>query len=190
LAEDLSDQREGPYQLIKGFGELSKLCDRDALKQTRLNAMAQTLHEAYLVKYGGGNKPSHKPWKDLAWTFRTSNQQAADHLRVKLRTIGLDLVDGPVPNPTPFKPSKEEWSLLAQLEHRRWTVEKELLKWTPGKETDYRNKVHACLVDWDELSPDAQGKDLDQIKAYEKAIKAGGYSIIRESAHAAQLSLG
>ncbi len=190
LADDLSEQREGAYRFIKGFGIISNLCNLKEIQLTKLNNMAKVLHKNYLTerKKDGtydASKQSHQPWETLGWHYRASNQQAADHLRVKLRTIGLELVDAKTATEEDvgFNPNDGESSILTQLEHRRWMVEKELLQWKPGIQTDLENKVHSSLVKWDRLSETEKKKDEQQIKAYQDAIAAGEYKVIREGAH-------
>lgn len=181
LADDLSGQQEGVYQAIRSFGLLPELCKREALQQDRLNGMARTLHEAYLAANQPLNpaKASHKSWDRLDWMFRQSNREAADHIRVKLRTLGFDWADAPAEKPAPFNPAAKESMMLAKLEHCRWVVEKELLNWSPGARTDYDRKIHACLVAWDKLSDDEKKKDMDQVRALGEALRAGGYAIVK-----------
>ncbi len=186
LADDLSRQGDGKYKMIKGFGALTNLCQLDVFQQERLDRMARALHEAYLAAQPvlKPEEASHKQWPELAWLFRQSNRNAADHLRVKLRTVGLDWklekIDPNGPG-VPFNLSDENLSRLARLEHCRWEVEKMLTCWTQGDKTDYDDKIHPCLVKWDKLPHEEQRKDFDQIRACAKALQAGGYTIIQEA---------
>jgi len=184
LADDLSKQKEGVYQEIRGFGLLADLCQPDSLQQARLDKMAMALHQAYLddCQPLNPNKDSHKPWEKLDWIYRQSNRIAADHIRVKLRTLGLDWADDPSGKPVTFNPTPEEQMLLSKLEHCRWVVEKELFNWSPGDQTDYDRKIHTCLVEWDKLSDTEKQKDMVQVLALAKAMQAGGYAMAKKGA--------
>ncbi len=183
LADDLSGQSQGVYRVVHSFGLLQELCKQDALKQERLNAQACALHDAYLAANQPLNpaKASHKSWDELEWLFRQSNRNAADHIRVKLRTLGLDWADTPSGTPMAFNPSAEEKVMLAKLEHCRWVVEKELFNSAPGEKTDYDQKIHTCMVEWDTLSDTEKKKDIDQITALAEALRAGGYKIVKDT---------
>jgi voltage-gated potassium channel Kch len=184
LADDLSGQKEGVYRAIRSFGLLVDLCRPESLQQVRLDAMARSLHEAYLAASQPLNpaKASHKPWEKLDWAFRQSSRNAADHIRVKLRTLGLEWAVAPSGTPVAFNPSPEDRMLLSKLEHCRWVVEKELYNWSAGDQTDCDRKIHTCLVDWDKLSDIEKQKDMDQVLALAGAMRAGGYGLIEEGA--------
>jgi Trk K+ transport system NAD-binding subunit len=184
LADDLSAQQEGAYRVVRSFGQLPQLCQRDSLQQCRLDAMARALHEAYLAGCQPLNpaKASHQPWDKLDWIFRQSNRNAADHIRVKLRTLGLDWAEAAAGAPVAFNPDPDERMLLSKLEHCRWVVEKELFNWSAGDQTDYDRKIHTCLVEWDKLGDAEKQKDMDQVNALAGAMRAGGYAMIEEGA--------
>lgn len=182
LADDLSQQADGAYRCIQGFGVLPDLCKRESLQQNRLNAMARAMHEAYLTAnqpLRPNEKPSHRPWSELPWELQQSNRHAVDHLRVKLRTLGFDWSDASDAVPVPFNPSDGELKELAVLEHRRWEIEKILFNWSFDQQTDYGRKMHDCMVDWQNLSDEEKQKDFDQINAFAQILHAGHYVVIQ-----------
>jgi len=68
-------------------------CRLSAILNEEQDRLPRVLHEQYLIaerlKSGFGSKPSHKPWQELAENLKDSNRQAADHIPIKLRALGL-----------------------------------------------------------------------------------------------------
>ena len=181
LVNDLSRQEEGTYRHIKGFGDLSSLCSEESLTQSRLDRMAFAVHQAYLAANEPEEKPTYKPWEELDWNTKQTNRLAVDHIRVKLRTIGFACIDGaPTGKDLFMKVVDEHLKELGRLEHCRWMVATQLANWTVGEKTDYNEKIHACLVEWDQLPEKEKQKDYDQILAIPEILQAGGYSIVAE----------
>ncbi|MFA6930814.1 MAG: NAD-binding protein [Lentisphaeria bacterium] len=181
LVNDLSQQEAGTYRHIKGFGDLSNLCSEESLNQSRLDRMALAVHQAYLDANNPEEKPTHQSWEKLNWNTKQSNRLAVDHIRVKLRTIGLDCTEGVPGDPALFvKRVGKHQEELGRLEHCRWMTAKQLANWTVGEKTDYKEKIHACLVKWEQLPEKEKQKDYSQILAIPDILRAGGYSIIAE----------
>jgi len=178
LAEDLTEQSEGSYKIIRGFGAIEGLCRLEEMRLERVDAIARVFHEAYLDVFGDGGAPSHSQWQDLSWQYRQSNRLLAEHLRVKLRAIGLDWTDERSAATAKFDPEQSELEMLAKLEHCRWMVEKILSKWVVGERSDYGNRVHECMVKWDELSQNEKQKDIKIIESIPAALEKGGLRLV------------
>ena len=69
--------------------------------------------------------------------------------------------------------------LLGKLEHVRWCAERWLAGWTYGSDNDRPNKISNSLVRWEQLPPDMQRRDLEQIKAIPKVLARIGHGIYR-----------
>ncbi len=181
LIDDLSKQKDGVYRHVKGFGTLHELCGEESLKQVQFNKMARAVHCAYVAANDPQNKPTDQPWELLSWGAKQANRLAVEHVRVKLRTLGLDCAKGSSANNDLFlKRAGENVEQLGRLEHCRWMIAKQLSNWTVGAETSYEDKIHKCLVEWDDLSDEEKQKDFDQILAIPNILAAGGLSIVME----------
>ena len=120
--------------------------------------------------------PYYKPWSQLRNEQKEENRGAADHLAIKLRSLGLKLVE-----PADVTADDAEAALnqlsdqaletLAEMEHRRWAAVKWMTGWTPGPRDD-ASKTHPNLVPYDELDAPTQQYDRDQIKGAYHQLRA------------------
>lgn len=183
LAEDISKQNKGAFHQIHGFGAITDIAGKEKFTQSDRDRMAQTLHKIYRMIYGVEKAPSHQQWDQLPWHYKNSSRAAADHIRVKLRTIGLDMTKSSSAKPVKFRPAPDQLTMLAQLEHRRYCVERRINKWKPGEKTDYQQMIHECLVGWEKLSKEEKQKDFDQLTAIPTILKEAGFNIVKLEKH-------
>jgi hypothetical protein len=116
--------------------------------------------------------------------YKDSNRQQADHMAIKLRAIGCEIVPVAV-NKTPdgFEFSGDEMELLAQMEHRRWVAERIIEGWqhAPGPENPHQ-KTSPYLCDWDNLDEAARDKDRESIRHIPEILAKAGNTIRRKKA--------
>ncbi|HLX64381.1 MAG TPA: RyR domain-containing protein, partial [Planctomycetota bacterium] len=97
-------------------------------------------------------------WHELDDEARNFNRQAADHVPVKMRAIGCEIV-ATQKAAADFQFTKDELELLAQMEHRRWRASRVLAGFRLGETADGKKdphrKIHPLLVEWAKL-PDAE----------------------------------
>lgn len=168
---------------LKGFGSVSTVCALERFRGKHADAMARSLHASYVREQlaqgqSSETKPALRPWEDLSWEFRDSNLQAADHLRLKLLTIGWDLAPGRGLSPVAIPLKEGQLDLLAELEHRRWFAERLLKGWQFSQERNVKTKKTPCLVPWDKLTDAEKKWDQDQVLAYAGAIADAGMHIV------------
>jgi hypothetical protein len=103
-------------------------------------------------------KPAHKPWDQLAETYREANRSTADHIDVKLRAVGRTLASSLESVESPL--TKDEIELLAQMEHQRWWAERSLDGWKYGPVRNDVQKLHPNMVPYSQL--DDETKEYDR----------------------------
>ncbi|MEI7900189.1 MAG: RyR domain-containing protein [bacterium] len=146
---------------IRAFGSIHDGC---RIHDDR-GRQAKSLHEVYLAEAQRAGRTADqdaamRPWKKLDAGFKNSNQQAVDHIPVKLRAVGCvavpvkDAPDGAV-----FAFTDEEVEILARMEHARWCAERFLAGWTLGP-SDMPRQVSPYLVPYDQFD--------DKIKEYDR----------------------
>ncbi|WP_299870699.1 RyR domain-containing protein [uncultured Hoeflea sp.] len=154
----------------------AKLIDT-VLGRPTLDRLASQLHEA--CRRGANvSVAANVPWQELSETYRRANRRAADHMAAKLWTIGVRHEQGEGTEEkltaadrakikSVLATAREDGTLdqLAELEHRRWCVERFLDGWLLGKARDNRKKIHPLLVPWEKLKklPEELDKDRDQV---------------------------
>ncbi|WP_026527108.1 hypothetical protein [Butyrivibrio sp. VCD2006] len=121
--------------------------------------------------YRGDSESADEQWNNCTYFDRMSCRASADYLSGLLRQVGLTAFE---------KPGDECMENLAKSEHKRWCAfhysmgYKCMTKEEIGKRADlYRNdntiritkdnknKLHACLIPWDEL---------DELSSYENSV--------------------
>lgn len=172
LADALS--RSGKGSLMP-FGECRSSASYSEITDPIRETIGRKIHDDYeqqAVKTG--SKKVKKPWSDLRDDFRESNRVAADHLLVKLATLGFQIRRSieEIKKPVEFDSiTQGQAQLLAEMEHNRWVAERLLAGWryapkgdTPeATEANKQRKLNNNLVPWSRLHEE-QKKDFDQVR--------------------------
>jgi len=147
---------------IHAFGRTSHIFTEDIVVRGKLEDMAVQIHAYY-----NSLKPAekHRTWDELTRMERAGNISAAGHIRVKLALAGLQPQDIlQLENTDAFEAflGKERMENLARGEHLHWNAmlfshgwERWNLSEIPADASsnkDNLRRLHACLVDWDELA--------------------------------------
>jgi hypothetical protein len=161
--------KRGSFDSLHAFGLLDRTCTPDLALRSTYEILAHAIHEEYVrhMKEQGftsQTNPSMVPWEELQESLKESNRAQAEHIRVKLETIGCDIAmstdwDAPL-----FEFSPKENELLAEMEHERWIEEKLRKGWKYGPTRDDKAKIHPCLVLWNELPDNEKDKDRDLVR--------------------------
>lgn len=145
----------------------------------RADELPQRIHDTYRARFGATG-PAGMSWAELPETYRRANRRAADHLPVKLWTIGLREPGG---NADPFmvdprsharviRPCAESTAedallrRLSRIEHDRWSAERRLDGWRFGEVRDDARRIHPKLVEFDDprFTDEDIEKDADQVR--------------------------
>lgn len=171
-------------ELVRIYGMIDDGCCNTVFDTSADEQLAQRIHEEFVR----GEKPRRphddeamKPWRDLLEVFRESNRQQADHIAIKLRAIGCEVVsqDDPRPAVTKFEePAKGrggEVEVMAMMEHERWNAERWMDGWTyaPGKK-DPKARTSPSLVPWKDLHDDTQEFDRKAVRFIPELLASVG----------------
>ena len=170
-------ERIEPYRdRLRVFGALEELLATDILFGWRLDALARAYHEHYLKgRSADPDQPGLRGWELLPEQFRASNRRAADHAAVKLQQTGLEIAR--TENPRPLEFDAEERERLAQLEHRRWCIERRLLGWSHGAQRDDVRRLNPYLVGWASLPEAVRAQNREAIAALPRILADAGFEI-------------
>lgn len=155
-------------EVVQHFGQVEQICTWQEMVEGCSDDLAKFLHEAYNAHYGNNQGTL---WSDLAEDLRDANRGAADHLGVKLASVGYSVSGDPShwSRTVDLTVDSEAKELMAILEHRRWYAERLLNGWQYGRIRDNRRKIHPCLVSFDRLADEEKEKDrnnIDDLQAY------------------------
>ncbi|MBN2045217.1 MAG: hypothetical protein JW757_09375 [Anaerolineales bacterium] len=160
------------------------------LTDEMLNKLARSFHEIFCemmreqgIVYTDGNDDAAKTHSSLVEfdllpaDEQEQNRDTARDIYHKLAACGFIMIPARS-NELPFKFPGDFLEELAQLEHKRWMNLKLTDGWKYGPVTDKKNKIHADLVPWDELSESSKAKDYEFVRAIPGILANAGYSIV------------
>ncbi len=108
------------------FGTLEETLGAEVLLGSQLDAFAQELHKDYLDSPPDQINPqANVPWHDLPEFMKMSNRWRADHTPLLLQLAGVQAVEN-AESPAVLELTSEQIELLAQLEYRRYVIERHL----------------------------------------------------------------
>ncbi|MBR3766799.1 MAG: hypothetical protein IKL10_00985 [Clostridia bacterium] len=149
---------------IQSFGQSSEVFTKENILLTDIYHSAKCLNFEYACLYGqakasDGDAKIEAEWKELDAFTKNSNICAANyHLIRKIITENITLTA----------------SELAEMEHIRWCRFHFLHHWKEGTtengKKDSINKIHPCLVPFDELSEPNKQKDFEAIEVLNKVF--------------------
>lgn len=148
---------------VSGFGMLDDHCCIDAIENPAGNRLARAIHENHVreaLKHPDRSRaePTLRPWDELDDEIKDSSFQQADHIAIKLRTIGCERA--PLSDGRPeFADLEKHVETLAEMEHSRWNAERWLAGWQTGAKSN-GPKRSPYLAPWAELP--------DEVKEYDR----------------------
>lgn len=175
-----------PRLHVHAFGNFLEGSSIDRVEGRPIDDMAREIADFYRRQFDGPG------WSFLSESDRLSNRHAADHLEVKVRSVGAEIAEAA--GTVPFEFTSSEIDLLAETEHRRWCAEKLLGGWRPLERTPEnqrlwrekkqelkQQKLHIDLVPFDALSAEDRRKDREQILGIPNFVGALGKTIRRRA---------
>lgn len=123
------------------FGEADRVLAPDMILHEKLIENAKLVNSHYCEKYGGTE------WEDLSVFLRKSNISVAEYFPIikHLYNNGVSVEQ------------------LTKLEHIRWCRFHFLNNWQYSPVRDNSQRLHPCLRPFNELSPDEQQKDTENV---------------------------
>jgi voltage-gated potassium channel Kch len=154
------------------FGTLEETLSADVLLGSHLDAFAQALQEEYRLRPRDTINPAADvPWHELPEFMKMSNRWRADHTPLLMELAGLHVARD-VQSPVVVALSPEQIELLAELEHRRYTIERRLIEW---RQSIQRFSTH--LEDWDHLSEEYKEDNRKEVAGLPKIMARLGMEI-------------
>jgi voltage-gated potassium channel Kch len=169
-------------QNVKPYGLSSKVCSQESIYGGFLDKKAIAFHNNYLDKRRKeedfGKKDADVSWEELSQEFKDSNKKAADHIGVKMRAIGCEIVDAADPRPEAII-TREELLMLTKLEHKRWNAERSLAGWIYSKTRNDKARKTPDLTEWENLSKETQEYDVNAVKIIPEVLAKVGLKAVR-----------
>ncbi len=121
------------------------------------------------------------PWENLDISLQNSNICQVSSFEIMLKRVGLGILksEKPVLFDIEKNLSREEFDLLARIEHARWNAERLLDGWRYGEEKDLVNKLNPCIVSWDKLDDETRNYDYDPVRNIPELLAKIGYEVFK-----------
>jgi len=166
---------------LQPFGGTDKSCSSRAIVRQELDVLAQEIHDEYCAKRtreGDSREqyPAMRPWEELDGEFRDMNRQQADHISVKLRSLGWKMVTSSDGDIEP-QISDDDIEILAKVEHQRWCASRRLSGWKHGLTRDNNARLHPDLISWEKLAESIRDYDREPVRNLLQLLAAIGYGI-------------
>ncbi len=162
--------------------EPAKVCSQEVIIEGELDRKAKAIHAFYINKRKEssdfGTKEVDVSWENMSQEYKDSNRKAADHIGVKMRGIGCEIVGKNDPRPSATF-SEEEIEKLSELEHRRWNAERSLAGWTFDKQKNSKTRKTPYLTDWNNLTEDIKDYDREAVKNIPNVLDLVGMKAVR-----------
>lgn len=175
---------------LYAFGSWSEAMDGEGLFEPELDGRARAYHAAYEQAQrgkapAGAQSAAVTDWRTLREDFRVSNRRVAYHIRSKLDAVGFDLA-GWLADPSahwmthdlPAEAAREfdmdeasEMDALAELEHRRWLLDRILNGWRWAEKRDNFHRLHPKLIPFDQLDEAEIEKDRVNVRETAKILQ-------------------
>ncbi len=166
------------------FRLLEHTCTPGIVLEGTHERLAQALHEQYVRQQeeAGATRqdnPHLVPWDELPEWLKESNRRQADHVCVKLKQAGCEVISSPDWDPTSFEFSSDEVERLGRMEHQRWVTERRLQGWRLGPRRDDAEKTSPYLVDWQDLPEEVRQVDRSFIRSLPRMLAEVGLRVRR-----------
>jgi hypothetical protein len=154
---------------IVAFGMVEDACCEDVIRHECNEGIARFGHDEFIKRRLADssrrpeNDPALLPWDKLTEDLRESSRQQADHIALKMRAIGFEVVEKSDPREAVTQFKAEDVELLSELEHTRWNAERWLGGWRYGTPANKDKRISEYLIPWNELHDSIQKYDRDAV---------------------------
>ena len=159
-----------------------KLVLREVILNNYVEKLALAIHADFCLKEkekGNPDGPNVKPWSQLSEDIRNSNRNQARDIANKLNSVGYEYDSGDTSFPSIEKFDEETVLYLARKEHDRWMDERKRAGWRYGPVRNNEERIHPQLVDWNQLPPEEQKKDINAVENIIPLLKGFGLRVYR-----------
>lgn len=181
----LLDPVSGSDQAFPGvqvFPFLDRTCTVESLDGGIREQLARAVHEDYLAHLppDAPMTPLHRPWADLTDDQRDDSRRRVDGIVGDLASIGCELVPLRRWGAPAMIFTEAEEDQLAQREHRRWFDDRTAAGWTWGETRDDEAKHNPLLVPWEQLPPEEQAVNVEEVKDLHLLLARAGFEAVRQ----------
>ena len=154
---------------------------QDAFFSEKIEKLAMDLYNTHKVIYEYTRQPgltNIQPWEELNEEYKSSIRDRVRHIPNSLQKINYDIMSVKE-KPELITFTERELEILAECEHKRWSLQKKEEGWRYGSNTDEQKKTHPLLVTWDNVTADDKNNIKEYIKAWPEILVNSNFRIER-----------
>jgi len=146
--------------------------------------VARAIHEEYIERARKTGEtpesnPSMRPWDELPHRLKESNLRQVEDIWKTLHMIHCTIALSTSGREPLFTFTDGEVEFLAEKEHGQWVNERLRKGWTYGKNRDDQQKIHDCIVPWEQLPEAQRQKDRNAVRALPAVLAKVYLKIVR-----------
>lgn len=153
----------------------------DAFFSEKIDIIAMTLHYNHMILNEDchkSNPSSVKSWEELSEEMKDSTRDQVRHIPSALQKVNFELISVKE-KPEAITFTEKEVRILAEYEHKRWSLEKKEARWEYGDIFDEEKKTHPLLVTWDNLPSYSKNNIIENVKSWPEILANSYFSIER-----------
>jgi len=162
---------------VQPFGECHDTCNLQAVTRSSREQLARAFHQDYQDHFQKGQTQGGPSWEELDEALRNSNRLQAEHVAVKLSTIGCKAVraDAVTKEKRLTEIPEPQLELLAKMEHYRWVAERLMDGWSFGPkrddpEQDLIHRQRETLCPWEQVPAPEREKDCVHVRRIPRVL--------------------
>ncbi|MTI79533.1 MAG: Ryanodine receptor Ryr [Firmicutes bacterium] len=155
---------------------------QDTFFSEKIEKLAMDLHNMHKELYKDTLDPSlifMQPWKELNEEYKNSIRDEVKHIPNALHKINYEIMSVKE-KPEIISFTERELDILAEYEHKRWSLQKKEEGWKYGDKVDEKKRTHPSLVPWGSLSMDKKNSIIEYIKAWPEILANSYFKIERQ----------
>lgn len=146
--------------------------------------VARAIHEEYIaLQKKAGETPetnlSMRPWDELPRRLKESNLRQVEDIWRAFHTINCSIALSTDSREPLFAFTESEVEFLSEREHEQWMAERLKKGWVYGRVRDDQQKIHNCIIPWDQLPEVEREKDRNAVRALPAILAKVYLKIIR-----------
>jgi len=176
---------KGTFDNLHAFGLLDRTCTPNLVLGGTHEILARALHEDYVrhqeqLGQTSQTNPTMVPWDSLPERFRESNRRQVDHIGIRLKDIGFEILPLTNWDTASYEFTPDEIERMAQMEHKRWCDElrREGWRYAPGPKNPDK-QTHPDLVSWESLSEPEKEKNRNAVRELPGFLAQAGFEVHR-----------
>lgn len=153
----------------------------DTFFSEKIEKIAMDLHYNHILLCEDSNISNldcMKSWEELSEEFKNSTLNQVRHIPSALQRINYEVISVKE-KPEVINFTEKELNVLAEFEHKHWTLRKKEEGWKYGSILDEKKRTHPSLIPWDNLSIEAKNNIIENIKSWPLILSNSNFKIER-----------